>query len=351
MVSWGVVAMADEPAALLAAWAGYHLDLGACEVHLCLDRPNAEAQQILAAVPGVHLHLDGGDGWAFQNVGRRPQGQNARQKYHASRILAQTGADWLLHCDTDEFLFPTPLGESVEALLARVPEGMTSVQVAVAERVNVRGRPKPDIFSGVFRLPWERFGDEGYQVYDDLTLELLQRGICGHRMGKAMVRAGQGLFIGVHHGLRAFDGTVRDTAVAQGTGLRVLHFDGLTRLHYLLKMLRYGATDRLGNPASHARARWTQITAVNEEAHAEERLRLIWRAAKTISGAQAQALAERLLLRRWEPEIARRAARHVPGLPSLTPAAFDQALIMHETALIASLQARHGFDPQYLAET
>ena len=342
--------MADEPAALLAAWAGYHLDLGACEVHLCLDRPNAAVQDILARVPVVHLHLDGADGWAFQGVGRRPQGQNARQKYHASRILAQTGADWLLHCDADEFLFPTPVGESVEALLARVPADLTSVQVAVAERVTVRDRPKPDIFSGVFRLPWARFAEEGQQVYDELTEVLLQRGICGHSMGKAMVRAGRGLFIGVHHGLRTFDGSVRDAAVAQGTGLRVLHFDGLTRLHYLLKMLRYGVADRPGNPASHARARWMQITAVNEEAHAEERLRLIWRAAKTISGAQGQALAERLLLRRWQPEIAHRAARHVPGLPGLTPAEFDQALIAHEAALIAALQARHGFDPQFLAE-
>lgn len=349
MVSWGVVAMADEPAALLAAWAGYHLDLGAAEVHLCLDRPNPAVQDLLAGVPGVQLHLDGADGWAFQGVGQRPRGQNARQKYHASRILAQTRADWLLHCDTDEFLFPTPVGESVPGILSRVPEDMTSVQVAVAERVQVHGRPTTDIFSGVFRLPWPRFADEGYQVYDALTLELLQRGLCGHSMGKAMVRAGRGLFIGVHHGLRSFDGTVRDAAVAQGTGLRVLHFDGLTRLHYLLKMLRYGAKDRAGNPASHARARWAQICAVNEEAHAEERLELIWQVAKTISPAQAQGLADRKLLRRWAPDIASRAALRVPGLSGLTPAAFDQALIAHEAALIANLQDRHGFDPQFLA--
>ena len=60
MASWGVVAMVDEPAPLVAAFVGHHLGLGAAEVHVCLDRPNPAAQDLLAGVPGAAaLNMEG----------------------------------------------------------------------------------------------------------------------------------------------------------------------------------------------------------------------------------------------------------------------------------------------------
>lgn len=351
MVSWGVVAMVDEPAALLAAYAAHHLDLGAAEVHLCLDRRNDEAQDLLGALPGVVLHADGEDGWGFRGQGQRPPRLNGRQKYHASRVLAQTRLDWLLHCDADEFLQPPPEGETIATLLARIDGAVNWVQVAVAERVFLRGRPAGEIFAGAFRLPWPGFAREGGTVYGPEAMALMQYGLCGHRMGKAMVRSGRGLFIGVHHGLASFSGTERDSAVVQGAGLRLLHFDGLTGLHYALKMLRYGLAERLDNPTKHAQARQAQIRAIAADAGAAERLQALHAAVKTITPAQAQALSARGLLRRWQPEIAARAARQLSPAPDLTAAAFDRALLAREAALVETVRSRLGFDPEVLAAT
>ena len=349
MATWGVVSMVDEPAPLIAAFVGHHLALGAAEVHVCLDRPNPEAHDLLAGVTGAVLHEDGEDGWSYRNFGRRPENMNARQKYHASRILAQTRLDWLLHCDCDEFLQPS--GDAIGDLLDRVPQKADWVQVPVAERVEIRGQPMPDIFGGAFRLPWADFAQDGGEVYDLLTLPLLYQGLCGHVVGKAMVRAGRGLFIGVHHGLTHYPLRRRSPAVAKGGGLRMMHFDGLTQLHYALKMLRYGLADLPNNPAAHSAARWTQIRAICEDAEAEERLRALYRAAKTISEEQAQALARRKLLRGWSPAIVARLATVLPVVPDLTAAAFDQALLAREGVLVDLIRARTGFDPADLAAT
>lgn len=347
MASWGVVAMVDEPAPLVAAFVGHHLGLGAAEVHVCLDRPNPAAQDLLAGVPGAVLHADGADGWRYRDFGRRPENMNARQKYHASRILAETRLDWILHCDCDEYLQPS--GDAIGDLLDRVPQKAAWVQVPVAERVEIRGQPLADIFGGAFRLPWEGFETEGGQVYDALTRQLLQGGVCGHTMGKAFVRAGRGLFIGVHHGLTHYPAARRSPDMVKGGGMRLLHFDGLTELQFALKMLRYGLADRPDNPAAHSRARWTQIRAIAEDAAAEERLRALYRAAKTVSEKQAQALIARKLLRGWAPGIAKRAAGVLPRPPDLRAAAFDRALIAHEAALFDLIRARTGFDPETLA--
>ncbi len=347
MASWGVVAMVDEPAPLVAAFVGHHLGLGAAEVHVCLDRPNPAARDLLAGVPGAVLHADGADGWRYRDFGRRPETMNARQKYHASRILAETRLDWILHCDCDEYLQPS--GDAIGTLLDRVPHKAAWVQVPVAERVEIRGQPLADIFGGAFRLPWERFAAEGGQVYDALTRQLLQNGVCGHKMGKAFVRAGRGLFIGVHHGLTQYSAARRSPDMVKGGGMRLLHFDGLTRLHFALKMLRYGLADRPDNPTAHSRARWTQIRAMGEDAGTEDCLLALYRAAKTISEKQAQALSDRKLLRGWAPGIGPRAASLLPRPPDLSAAAFDRALIAREGAMFDLIRARTGFDPQALA--
>ena len=54
----------------------------------------------------------------------------------------------------------------------------------------------------------------------------------------------------------------------------------------------------------------------------------------------------------WVPlrPILRNEPRHVPILSGLTPNEFDQALIAHEAALIASLKAHHWFASQFLAK-
>jgi len=348
MAGWGVVALADEPGALVAAFVAHHLELGAGAVHVCLDRPNEEAQDLLCSVPGAYLHAAGEDGWAFEGLGKRPRTHLARQKYHASRMLAGTGLDWLLHCDTDEFLQP-PTAGTIGALLDTAPAAANWLQVAVAERVWIGEDPGTDIFAGAFRLPWEDFPKHGRRVYDEAAMQLLHFGLCGHRMGKCFARAGRGLFIGVHHGLLSFSGEARDPAKAALDGLRILHFDGLTELHYVLKMMRRALNEKPGRKSRHTEARQVQFLAMAEDAGQGAGMHALHAAAKTVTPVQADQLAKAGHLRRWHPGIAARVARGLGQAPDLSPAAFDRVLIAREAALIARAQAAYGFVPEALA--
>lgn len=346
MASWGVVALVDEPAVLLAAQAAHHLAAGAAEVHLWLDRPDPEAADLLGAMAGVHLHHAGEDGWAFQGGGRRPNLHTARQKYIASKTLAETRLDWVMHCDADEFL--TAPGGSVAEALAAAPAALDWVAVEVAERVQIGGRAGADIFAGAFRRPWRDFDTEGAGIFAPAACDYLHHGLAGHHNGKCCARAGRGLFIGVHHGLQSWAGA---RAVAQGSlpGLRLLHFDGLTELHYLLKILRRAQGVVPGAPSRHGAARLMQIAAVAGRAGDAQRLHRIWRLAKTLDRPQAAALEARGVLSHDAPGIAQSVAAQLGFCPDLSPAAFDRALIARERDLLESLRATFGFDPESLA--
>ena len=140
-------------------------------------------------------------------------------------------------------------------------------------------------------------------------------------------------------------------AAAQGTlpGLRLLHFDGLTELHYLLKILRRAQGVVPGAPSRHGAARLMQIAAVAGRAGDAQRLHRIWRLAKTLDRPQAAALEARGVLSHDAPGIAQSVAAQLGFCPDLSPAAFDRALIVRERDLLESLRATFGFDPESLA--
>lgn len=337
MQSWGVAALADEPGSLIAAFAHWHLTQGAAEVHICLDRPNPEARDLLAAVPGVFLSEAGADGWAFNGVGTRPGRHLGRQKYHASRVLAQTGLDWIVHCDVDEFVLP--LRGTVAGTLSAVRRGASYVKIPVAERV-ICGDPGPDMFGGAFRLPWDGFGLRGPAIYDEARMLLLNRGIAGHQIGKSATRAGRGLFLGIHQPMRDYGGGGRDVPFDRSQDLRLLHFDGLTELHYALKMMRRALALRVKAPPPHAPHRLLQIEALAGAGDDPAAIHAQWQAAKTITPAQAVALRAEGVL--WED--APRVAGAAPGV-DLSAAAFDRALVAREGALIEQARRVFGFDP------
>lgn len=338
MDSWGVAALADEPGVLVAAFVTHHLEQGAAEVHVCLDRPNEEARDLLAGVPGAVLHAAGEDGWAFNGLGRRPGSHLGRQKYHASRVLAQTRLDWIVHCDTDEFVWPVA-GRPVGAVLAGVRAGASWLRIEVAERVHRQGAPVPDIFAGPFRLPRDDFATWGRPIYDEAARMLLHRGVSGHQLGKSAVRSGRGLFAGVHRPVRDWRGADRDIPFDGTADLRLLHFDGLTELHYALKMVRRALALQGAQPPSHGPHRLLQIEALAGAGGDARAIHDQWQAAKTITPAQAAQLADLGLLRDFTPGIAARLGR------DCSPAAFDQALLAREEALIARAAQAFGFDP------
>ncbi len=218
--TWAVVATVDEPPALVQAFVAWYLDLGAAEVWLYFDRENDPAADLFAGQPQVRVTRCDAAYWA--QFGRRPEKHQIRQVRNATDAYGRVCADWLLHCDADEFLWPV---DGVGAHLDRVYPWMDGAIVPVAERVFVAGAARTMVFDGMFRRP-----DKTNAASDPMTL----RGLTGHAIGKTFTPVGRNLTLSVHRPKRG-DDTLKLEPVP---GLELLHFDGLTRLHWVYKLLR-----------------------------------------------------------------------------------------------------------------
>lgn len=341
---WGVAATIDEPAALVAAFVAHHLAVGAAEVHVFLDRANPEAEALLAGVPGAFVHRDGEDGWARAWRNKRPGRVQARQKYNASRALDQFGLDWVVHCDADEFVQPGwPLAQE----LAQVGLEKGWLKLRVIERVYGTSQGQRDIFEGGFRLPWLKRAAKGAAAYG-ASAALLNDGLCGHTAGKAVVRAGQGYSIGVHFALSDFHKPANDVPYRPSEAARLLHFDGLTPLHYILKMLRRATTEVKGDPVPYGRARILQFTRMASVAADPDAMADLWWSAQGMPPERATALGRAGLFETPAHGIAASTRALFGDRVDLSPTAFDAALLVHEAPLIARLRQRFGFDPEAL---
>lgn len=315
--TWAVVATVDEPSALIISFAAHYLALGAAEVHLFLDRPNPQAEAALAGLPRLRLTVCDAAYWA--GVGWRPLLHVGRQSHNAGRAYAATQADFLLHCDCDEFVRD---GAALQAELAALPKEAAYLRLQMAERVQMVGQTGGGMFDGLFRLPMDAFYLMGDQIYG-ADARFLKDGITGHRVGKAVVRSGLEVKMGLHKP----DGQRPHGDSAAG---RLLHFDGLTRLHFALKLLRRAMEPVTAGKPRHGRPRLAQIGAVQgaEVWPMVERL-------KTLTPEQARQLerAGHLDRRGFDP----RGALAQFGLsPDLSSAGFDAELRARDAEFIAA---------------
>lgn len=251
--SWAVVTTVDEPAALVAAFVAHHLGQGAQRVHVFLDHPDAEAEALLARLPGCVVTVCDDAYWAASAKGKRPLIHTARQLYNARKVYAETDADWLLHADGDEFVRD---GAAVSQALAEAPEDAMYLRLLVAERAYPKGDIGADIFAGVFRHALPDYGLTGPEVYGEMT-GFFHFGLTGHKAGKSLSRVGAGLRVGLHAPTHKPVHRVIQTT-------RLLHFDGLTRLHFTLKLLRRAAEPPHGASDRHGAARSTQFLSLRE---------------------------------------------------------------------------------------
>ena len=60
--SWAVVATVDEPAPLVAAFVAHHLNEGAREVHLFLDKPDPETVALIGTIEQHYADAFNGQG-------------------------------------------------------------------------------------------------------------------------------------------------------------------------------------------------------------------------------------------------------------------------------------------------
>ena len=307
---WDVVATIDEPPALALAFAAWHLEQGAGTLHLYLDNPDDPVGALLDGTPRIRVTRCGEDHWK----GRRPSLHQMRQRRNATRAAKESGADWLFHIDADEFL------RSQTSVADTLPtDGTPLLRVPVAERIYRPKARRRTIFAGDFRRPSRLNRSDGMLRFGP-AYGLTRRGLSGHAFGKVAARpAAVGTF-SLH---RAWGEVEGDLPEARAAGLELLHFDGLTPLHWVQKLLRKTVPPEDGiHPVS---------------AHQKEILEMLLEAPREAAGlhdvfkAPAADLREELaesgliLAEPFDPRPAIR--RHFPGVAvDLSPAAFDRWL-------------------------
>jgi hypothetical protein len=235
---------------------------------------------------------------------------------NANHAATQVRADWLLHCDADEFL-SAPL----DGVLASIAPEVQVIGLSAVERCWLAGAPPAHVFDGVFRGPLPKLGEGPEQVYGP-DAAFMTRGVLAYVGCKSLTRVGSGLFVSIHDAFRRGPGggPLRTAPVVRARPWAppgILHFDGLTRLHWVLKLTRYAQVPQKGRAAMLGPARSRQVEFV--------------RAHRDAPGAAA-ALHDRLRL------LSPAAAERRRGLGGLNEAGFDPR------AAVAAMFPDHRFD-------
>lgn len=292
---WSVAATVREPVALLAAFVSHHLSLGAQEVILYLDAPDVEAIELLGAIPQCRLVVCNSDYWRVVIRKKRPSSHIRRQLENVYHAYQTTRSEWLLHLDADEFLRPSS-GADVAQTLAAMPDHLHGVKVANLERIYSQEAPATTIFDGVFRHPFHTHWSDAEKLLDPVARPFLYRGLTAYAQGKSFSRVGQRLIPGIHSP-RGIKGFVNSWYVP---GLEILHFDGLTPLHWATKLMRFA--DHTGHLTvkNFGQARLEQIKHVQNSENVVERIAWLHDLLKVQSREQIARLAALSLIDQTE---------------------------------------------------
>lgn len=336
--SWGIAALVDEPLPLLQAFVGHHLHEGAAEIRLFPDRDDPALEAAMAAEPRVRvLRHDARNLWRMR---RRPESLNGRQRQVAARAFAESGADWMLFCDADEFVTD---GAALTRDLARVPDGVDAMRLPVRERVFAGPVPGTHIFEGDFRTPLAGKVDPS-KIYGDMA-RYLNRGVIGHAIGKTLYRRGADVDIGIHNGRypEARGGGPLDSAVADEAAL--LHFDGLTALNWAIKLRRKTILAGTGKAPKGRRhpGRLAQIEHV--QGGTMESCLDLFEALATLPDALAERLERRGVLSRRSFDPRAQVAALWPDLDveaAFDPEAYDALLRARYADTFTGQGGRHG---------
>ena len=112
------------------------------------------------------------------------------------------------------------------------PQDALAVRVPNGERVFLHAAPPRTIFDGPLALPMRNLKRLERVRGPDMR-RLTRYGLLAHNLGKGAVRVGLEVGAGIHRPRVAPDRTHRADRVM------VSHFDGLTRLHWALKLQRH----------------------------------------------------------------------------------------------------------------
>lgn len=322
--TWAVVAMVEEPAPLVLAFVQHMLAIGATGVDLFLDKPNAQAQEMLAATPGCRVTVVDDAFWDAVPGGGRPSKKPSRQFAVAEIAYRRCEADWLLHCDCDEFLRQDT---AFLTELAAAPDDVTHMTLRVGERVWTGPTPSP--YGGVFRRMHADYETFGPQLHGEHAPYFIS-GLSGHIVGKSLTRTGRALRPTVHFAVPSDgSGFAHGKPEVYVRSSRILHFDGITPLHFAIKMLRHvydtgsDAPRTAAEMPPHRLAQMAQVPALvaDPAALAGLVMRIM-----SLTPVQADMLRERNLL------------DEVPFRPRVTP---EVAAMLSPAGIDKRLRARH----------
>lgn len=233
---WGIVCTCREPTQLVVAFVAHHVALGAREVHLFLDAPQPDLEALLTHVPQVRLEICDDSYW--QRIDKqRPRSVEHRQLINAFVAYERAGVSWLAHVDADEFLHADlDIGE----MLGAQPAELDFLVLEPRERCFVEGVPQEGLFDGVFRRPVPEVWGAARFLFGAAG-RYLRKGLLGHSIGKCFMRTGQELVPGIHTPRRPSGARKKRVQGWYVMRARLLHFDGLTALHWTAKMRRAAA--------------------------------------------------------------------------------------------------------------
>lgn len=259
--SYSIVSTMREAPEIVAAFVAHHLTMKADEIFLFLDAPNPEVTEMLADLPRVRVTVCDDAYWLKIGYRRRPANVVRRQLGNAEQARKLTRSEWLIHIDSDEFLHET--GDLVGEL-ASVPDTFTQVKIRNIERCWPKGFQPSHIFDGLLRDQIVGQPDLLLDVYGQAA-QFLHNGFAGYVVGKTAIRVNSARPMKLH---------VQNREVRLGevvyvcTSTILLHFDGLTPLHWISKFLRRLEADQMGG----SRKRRKQLDFIANSATHEERL-------------------------------------------------------------------------------
>lgn len=327
----------DEPLSLVVSNVAWHLSAGAEEVHLYFDRPKDPAIQVVAAIPQVKIVECSDDYWKRLQT-KRPNAQTKRQFINANHALKNSSVDWLAHIDADEFLLQlSPIREELRA----IQKMDVALHFDVRERVYIGKTSESNIFEGAFRSRSHLPKSLDRAIFGDLA-RYLQRGLLSHCAGKIAVPTNQNYVLGIHSAYRGRRSSEARVKPIESASTILLHFDGLTPLHWIAKLYRYARNSEKLGTSMFSRPRQQQIAECIESSSSHHSLLAFHNKLRLLDEVQRLRYADYNLLHTEEFNPAIAILSLLRRTTDLSSQAFDAEILAREPEmpkLIASLSS------------
>ncbi len=251
MATWGVVTMVKEPPELVAIFASYYASLGAQEIFIFLDGDDPKARQLLAQIPNCRVEVMDDTFFRRNWDCAYPENSFRRQRLIATKAYREAKVDWMLFLDADEYLQADDFAQE----LADLPSDVDTISIPNGERVFSTEDTTPGLFGGLMLKPKHTRGYVARSLFGEERLKYSDRGFCAHRFGKSATRTGKNIKLGVHAPQR-WRGNIKRHVSQQSV---ICHFDGLTEIHWMLKLLRYHDMGTYESPKGSNDFRYEQV--------------------------------------------------------------------------------------------